>query len=458
MPVSLLFSLDQESSRPLVQAFKELEFEIEYCSDIFAAVEWLTSRSFDVIVADCDSGPEAAFLLTNSRELKLNKTAFTLALTAGSLTAGKQDGLDLALTKPLISDQVKYSLLSNDRFLACMRAWVARGDFVQGTTPTITSAEKIEKAPSEPEQNPVKIAADPVMPSPSRISAGRPADAPLHLTFATLDRGLFRSLAARRSGEQGSGSVKRYPRKRIVGSVLLSLFFVASGCIYGSPLRVQSVFASVATAYQQTVAARLGKSRPQAVDVASKSPPAMQVAAQTPATGKYQTSRVRVPAGQAIFLTDETVVPPPETVQADASPNQVRPSVEAARVLIPESLSRPQLDTSTLQTVSLKRSPGLLSQVEPVNLAEDLSQTLLLQKVTPSYPEQALKAGVEGAVILQAWIGKDGSIRDLKLVDGSLLLGRAAVEAVKQWRYKPYLRNGVAVEAQTYVTVNFRLP
>lgn len=100
----------------------------------------------------------------------------------------------------------------------------------------------------------------------------------------------------------------------------------------------------------------------------------------------------------------------------------------------------------------------LLSQVEPVNVAEDLSQALLLQKVTPNYPQQALKAGIEGAVILQAWIGKDGSIRDLKLVDGSLLLGRAAVEAVKQWRYKPYLRNGVAVEAQTYVTVNFRLP
>jgi len=126
--------------------------------------------------------------------------------------------------------------------------------------------------------------------------------------------------------------------------------------------------------------------------------------------------------------------------------------------LIPDSLSRPQPESPTLQTVSLKRSPGLLSQVEPVNLAEDLSRSLLLQKVTPSYPEQALKAGVEGAVILQAWIGKDGSIRDLKLVDGSLLLGRAAVDAVKQWRYKPYLRNGVAVEAQTYVTVNFRLP
>jgi protein TonB len=96
--------------------------------------------------------------------------------------------------------------------------------------------------------------------------------------------------------------------------------------------------------------------------------------------------------------------------------------------------------------------------MEPVSLPEDLSQGLLLQKVAPGYPEQALKAGLQGAVVLQAWIDKDGSIRDLKLVDGSLLLGQAAVKAVKQWRYKPYVRNGVAVEAETYVTVNFRLP
>jgi len=118
----------------------------------------------------------------------------------------------------------------------------------------------------------------------------------------------------------------------------------------------------------------------------------------------------------------------------------------------------PQPEAATVRNVSLRRSPPLLGQVEPVSLSEDSSQTLLVQKVTPSYPEQALKAGLQGAVILQAWIGTDGSIRDLKLVDGSLLLGQAAVKAVKQWRYKPYLRNGVAVEAETYVTVNFRLP
>jgi protein TonB len=61
-------------------------------------------------------------------------------------------------------------------------------------------------------------------------------------------------------------------------------------------------------------------------------------------------------------------------------------------------------------------------------------------------------------VVLEAWIGTDGAIRELKLVRGSLLLGKAACDAVKRWRYKPYLLDGKAVEAQTFVTVDFRLP
>jgi protein TonB len=59
---------------------------------------------------------------------------------------------------------------------------------------------------------------------------------------------------------------------------------------------------------------------------------------------------------------------------------------------------------------------------------------------------------------MRAWIGKDGKIQDVKLIRGSLLLGEAAYHAVKQWRYRPYLLNGQAVETQTYVTLDFRLP
>ena len=62
-PLSLLFSSNEETSRPLAQALNELEFEVEHCREIFAAVERITSRSFEVIVADWDDGVEASFLL-----------------------------------------------------------------------------------------------------------------------------------------------------------------------------------------------------------------------------------------------------------------------------------------------------------------------------------------------------------------------------------------------------------
>jgi len=155
MSVALLFSSDEESSRQLGQALSELELATEPCPDIFTAVEWLTSRSFDVIVADWDNGPEAAFLLKNARELKLNKAAFTLALSSKAPNlAAQQDSPDLVLTKPLIPDQVKYALLANDRFLACMRAWIARGDCAPAREATRPAkhAENIENRRPQLEQ------------------------------------------------------------------------------------------------------------------------------------------------------------------------------------------------------------------------------------------------------------------------------------------------------------------
>ena len=459
-PVSLLFSSDEQSSRPLIQALGELELEIEPCPDVFTAVEWLTSRSFDVVVADWDSGPEAAFLLANARKLKLNKAAFTLALSSG--TSGPStaaDSPDLVLTKPLIPDQVKYALLSNDRFLGCLRAWVARGDFAhpKETSPSTAVAQgvdiDIEERPQPP--SPTPLAPRPVQPSPAPGYSYGGTAARLNLSFATLDRGLFRSLNQRKRGEPGSGEAKRYSRSGFLWGGILSLAFVFVGYNFGQPLRVQSVFASVATAYKKALQTDSNKPTSPLSDASSDAAATAQLGSlRRSGSGRYERSGVRE-IHHAMLFTEQISTAPPETLQSSA---RLDLPVNESRVLIPESLTMPQPEATTVRNVSLRRSTSLLSQVEPVNLPEDLSQALLLQRVPPSYPEQALKAGLQGAVTLQAWIGKDGNIRDLKLVDGSLLLGQAAVKAVKQWRYKPYLRNGIAVEAETYVTVNFRLP
>jgi periplasmic protein TonB len=456
-PVSLLFSSDEETSSRLVQALTELDLEVEPCPDVFTAVEWLTSRSFDVIVADWDSGPEAPFLLKNARDLKLNKAAFTLAVTTGmpDVAAEEEDSPDLILTKPLVPDQVKYAVLSNDRFLGCMKAWIARGDFAQGpgARPSVANAENTERRrPQSEHPSPKPLAARPAEPSPTP-GAHRGADTHPHLTFATLDRGLFRS----RNVEQVSGKVKRHSRRKFFWGTFLSVGFISVGCIFGQPLQVQSVFASVATAYKEVL--ETSSTKLQRSDTAgSPDGSALAQAGSLRRMGSgYPSSRVHAATLPPALSSDQTPAPAEKILQADAHLDQERLPA-ASEVLIPESLRTPPLEAATVRTVSAKRPLSLLSQLEPVSLPEDLSQGLLVQKVLPSYPEPALKAGLQGAVVLQAWIGRDGSIRDLKLVDGSLLLGQAAVRAVKQWRYKPYLRNGVAVEAETYVTVNFKLP
>ncbi len=452
-PVTLLFSSDEEASRRLVQALTELELEIESCPDVFTAVEWLTSRSFDVIVADWDSGPEAAFLLTNARELKLNRAAFTLALTSGtSSPVAKEDAPDLILTKPLIPDQIKYAVLGNDRFLGCMKAWVARGAFAQGPGKATARSDETQQ-PWIEQPSPVSPNARPVE-SSSANGHAHGGGAPLHLTFATLDRGLFRSINQRGS-EQISGKVKRYRVNKYLGGAFLSVVFVAIGCTFGQPLRVQSVFASVATAYERALE-KSNRREPDDSGAAALSLMTKAASSQHSGASRYLPPRARALPVQATSAEENPT--PAETLEADVSLGQNRPPVAESRVLIPESLKTQQPEAATVRAVSVKRSPSLLSQLEPVSLSEDLSQGLLVQKVPPSYPEQALKAGLQGAVVLQAWIGRDGSIRDLKLVNGSFLLGQAAVKAVKQWRYKPYLRNGVAVEAETFVTVDFKLP
>lgn len=92
-----------------------------------------------------------------------------------------------------------------------------------------------------------------------------------------------------------------------------------------------------------------------------------------------------------------------------------------------------------------------------VRVSQGVSTGLLIKKVQPSYPPLARQARIQGHVLLQAEISKDGTIENLKVISGHPMLSPAAIEAVKQWRYKPYLLNGEPVAVETQVDVNFTL-
>jgi len=92
-----------------------------------------------------------------------------------------------------------------------------------------------------------------------------------------------------------------------------------------------------------------------------------------------------------------------------------------------------------------------------VRVSSGVSQGLLVRRVNPTYPPLARQARIQGVVVLQAQISKSGDIENLQLISGHPMLAPAAIEAVKQWKYKPYLLNGEPVEVDTQVQVNFTL-
>lgn len=100
------------------------------------------------------------------------------------------------------------------------------------------------------------------------------------------------------------------------------------------------------------------------------------------------------------------------------------------------------------------------SSVEPAGVLElspEVAEGSLLYRVEPEYPEEARQRQIEGSVVLDVRMARDGAVEAVNLVSGQALLAEAAIAAVKQWRFKPRMVKGQPAEMQTKVTLNFRL-
>ena len=93
-----------------------------------------------------------------------------------------------------------------------------------------------------------------------------------------------------------------------------------------------------------------------------------------------------------------------------------------------------------------------------VTISQGVSEGRLQHRVLPEYPAQARSLRLEGPVVLEAMVMEDGSVHDIKLVSGHPTLARAALDAVRQWRYQPYRLNGKPVAMRTEITIKFKLP
>jgi TonB family protein len=126
----------------------------------------------------------------------------------------------------------------------------------------------------------------------------------------------------------------------------------------------------------------------------------------------------------------------------------------------------PEDDFAKSGAASLDREvPGGIATIPPpatasrlrVRVSQTVSQGQLINKVYPKYPAEAKAGHIQGPVVLQVTINQQGEVADLKVLTGNPMLVQAAIDAVKQWRYRPYLFQGKPVEVETTITVNFTL-
>jgi TonB family protein len=105
-----------------------------------------------------------------------------------------------------------------------------------------------------------------------------------------------------------------------------------------------------------------------------------------------------------------------------------------------------------------ERPASGVEQVSIYELSPEAASGSLLHRVEPDYPQESLQRHIQGPVVLDVRIARNGTTQEVKLVAGERLLADAAIAAVKQWQFKPHLIKGQPVEMQTRVTLNFRLP
>jgi len=104
----------------------------------------------------------------------------------------------------------------------------------------------------------------------------------------------------------------------------------------------------------------------------------------------------------------------------------------------------------------LAKSP-VPTPVKRMRIASRVAEANLIHDVAPQYPREAGRARIEGTVVLMAVIGTDGSVQDVRVESGLPILAQAAIDAVRQWRYKPYMIDGEPVEVDSRITINFNL-
>ncbi len=293
------------------------------------------------------------------------------------------------------------------------------------------------------------------------------------------DAPMFSSISGSADADaSGDGSGKKIG---IIAVAVLALaavgYFVVSKSHHPTAAPAQqSSQASPAASQSAPIPTATPNSQSSALTSTTSTKPAAQVSSQISNTQPAKPSSNTSPEKSA----DKTDKTSEKSEKSSASAKNSEAAAEVAPLLVkneaPQPPPAPVAETPAPEAPSMDVAAsdasknalsGIVSSVpanvpkpsgQAIKVSQGVSQGLLIKRVNPTYPPQAMSARIQGSVLLDAHIGKDGSITSVKTLSGDAVLAGAATDAVKQWKYKPYYLDGQAIDIETQITVNFKLP
>jgi TonB family protein len=449
---ALLFSKSTETNAALNSACHGAGIRLEVCEDIFSAMEKGTKHPFSCILVDWSDQPEAGFLLKRSRE-STNANAVTVAIVDSDPKPAEmqEHRLNFLIYRPVAITEAQEVLAKATESMQ----GVSAAEIPAAAVPADSAPANTEPPAQSPDS-----------PPPGETVYNEDPNAP----EANLDGDAETSEEITRS----SGlpfSMRQACAAALVLGAAYCLWTARATIGYLAHTRENKV-----TVFREAVAALFYMNPSGATSVGAAGTDAQQDAyfSRSAATSTADQPHLGIAASEAevseskIQLRKPSDFPLPSPVYE----RPVAPPVETRRATVPDSLrssasiTPPVVVTVTpaqMMPVSAPAVPPPISNAtqqfsEPVTVTEQAARALLLQSAPPAYPAAALPQKLHGPVVLQATIGRDGTVEDLKIVRGPFILCKAAIAAVKQWRFQPYTVSGKPAQTQTLITINFTPP
>jgi protein TonB len=487
MPHALLLSPDDQAVSAITGVLEEMSVTFERPLDGPSAAKKLNSQSFDLVLVDCENLPAAKLIFDVCRRSQLGTNPVPIAIVDGraGLPTAFRLGAELILTKPVAKDQARTTIrtavsrVRKDEPARTIQPFESTlAEVAQPAIPekhahaaaaaaNSSLARIVETAPPTAPAEPVMAKMNSATEEVAPVSGARkpqpaffndsilesPKSAPP--LRATLTQASDDPVLADLESDSPTPVFTSYtePKKKGSGSLVALLVLMLAGGGFYAAWMYQPGFREMAQPEIDRLLQAVGT--PRVPDNAATSPQASTPT--TPAPQPAATSALPVPDA----TVDPAVAGTPSA--APASDDSTAPA--QPQVISPTAVERPPSDAAKASAESKKSVIAALpSETElpgektAVILSSQGAEKRLIRRQPPVYPAEARKQRVEGTVVLKAAVSEGGKVEGVRLVEGDPTLAVAAISAVKQWRYRPYLRDGKPRPFQTVVLVDFQRP